>query len=57
MRINEIVYVIFDESNRKNFLGKIKTMLDSRAIVENYDKYYDCWQDSEVSKENLRKIN
>jgi hypothetical protein len=57
MRINEIVCVIFDDHSQ-NFIAKIiKKLSDGQAIVEGYDKYYDCWFEQTVSKENLRKIN
>lgn len=57
MRINEIVCVVFDDDS-KNFMAKIiKKLADGRAIVEGYDKYYDCWFEETVSKENIHKIN
>jgi hypothetical protein len=58
MRINEIVSVVFDEENRHNFIAKIvKHLSDGQTIVEGYDKYYNCWFEETVSKENLKKIN
>jgi hypothetical protein len=57
VRINEIVYVIFGESSKKNYKGIIKNIIDGKAIVKNYDKYYDCWETNQVSKNNIRKIN